>query len=423
MSSSRFWAAEVPELARVPSDFAFASLAPCQAHGRVLHNDRCVLRRPATAVTRLLYGNLDAELAWGPPDLRELPARVRAMIAAAATTMAAFARPGDELWLPTLIDEARLPVLPGIERPTLVTGALPREVEAILPWGATGAAERLRRRASTDHVDRDAPPTYPKWIDVLWQVASDPQVAARVNHRVFAAELRNALGIALPGSRVVRDLDELDAHLAAGGADAGHEQRWIIKAPLSASGRLRLRQQGARIEPTARVRAGRLVARYGPLVFEPWMDRVADYGVVGFVTDEGRRVFRPHRLRCDAAGVFRALTIDDDAATDGLRPDQKVLLDHTTDAVAEALAEAGYRGPFGIDAYIYRDASGDVRLHPLSEINARISFGHVGRALVERCGDGRGTLHLASGPVPEADNIIPLLLPGKADTTCAWLTR
>jgi hypothetical protein len=42
---------------------------------------------------------------------------------------------------------------------------------------------------------------------------------------------------------------------------------------------------------------------------------------------------------------------------------------------ARALAAAGYFGPFGMDAYRYRDARGETRLNPRSEINARYSMG------------------------------------------------
>ena len=43
--------------------------------------------------------------------------------------------------------------------------------------------------------------------------------------------------------------------------------------------------------------------------------------------------------------------------------------------VAVALAGSGYFGPFGIDAFTYRNADGTVALQPRSEINARYSMG------------------------------------------------
>jgi hypothetical protein len=43
--------------------------------------------------------------------------------------------------------------------------------------------------------------------------------------------------------------------------------------------------------------------------------------------------------------------------------------------VAQALLEAGYFGPFGIDAFRWVDRAGVERFNPRCEINARYSMG------------------------------------------------
>ena len=43
--------------------------------------------------------------------------------------------------------------------------------------------------------------------------------------------------------------------------------------------------------------------------------------------------------------------------------------------MASALRGEGYFGPFGVDAYSYRDAAGALRLQSRSEINARYTMG------------------------------------------------
>ena len=43
--------------------------------------------------------------------------------------------------------------------------------------------------------------------------------------------------------------------------------------------------------------------------------------------------------------------------------------------VARALSGAGYFGPFGVDAFTYRDRVGNVCVQPRSEINARYTMG------------------------------------------------
>jgi hypothetical protein len=45
------------------------------------------------------------------------------------------------------------------------------------------------------------------------------------------------------------------------------------------------------------------------------------------------------------------------------------------DLVAIALSRAGYFGPFGVDAYCYRDRDEKIHLQPRSEINARYTMG------------------------------------------------
>ena len=52
----------------------------------------------------------------------------------------------------------------------------------------------------------------------------------------------------------------------------------------------------------------------------------------------------------------------------------------TWESIAEALRQAGYLGPFGIDAWHWRRPDGTVVFHPLGEINARMTFGLVEHA-------------------------------------------
>jgi hypothetical protein len=44
---------------------------------------------------------------------------------------------------------------------------------------------------------------------------------------------------------------------------------------------------------------------------------------------------------------------------------------------AHALAKIGYAGPFGIDAFRYRDAAGETRFCACCDVNARYTMGFV----------------------------------------------
>src|SRR5262245_47369205 len=135
-----------------------------------------------------VVANLDCEAVWaGAP----LPAAVAARLALLATTLRVYCGDGDELWLPAAVEPACLPA-DDFPHPRFVSGARP-----------------------------------PAEVRLAW--ADDGDVARRVNDRRFAAALATALGVALPGARIVTTVDELAAHLAAGGAAGSPDGAWVAK--------------------------------------------------------------------------------------------------------------------------------------------------------------------------------------------------
>jgi hypothetical protein len=233
-----------------------------------------------------------------------------------------------------------------------------------------------------------------------------------VNDRQFAAALATELGVALPGARVVTSVDELAGHLAGGGASASPTGAWVAKAIWTAAGRDRVRRVGDVLDDATRTRVTRLLAVHGALVFEPWMTRVMDVGQGGRVGAEGEVVLvPPHRGLVDDGGVIRGIVVDDGAA---LEPGERERLAEVAMAAGHALAAAGYAGPFVVDAFVYDD--GRRRLHPMCELNARLTFGLVARAWAERRG-ARLALGLG-GPMPDGGT--PLVL-DENQTPLAWV--
>lgn len=225
---------------------------------------------------------------------------------------------------------------------------------------------------------RDRPPAIavgtPPQIDLAW---CSPE-ARRFNDRRFAHALARELGCALPGAAEVHSLAELDAYLAA-----GPDAPWVAKAPWSSAGRHRVFGANRMLAGESRVAAERLVALAGAVTVEPWLDRICDVAVCGAIgpAGEGVRIEPPHAIHTDPRGGFRGIGLE-------RPPLEAAEHDHllvTAERVAHALQEAGYRGPFGIDAFVYRDR-GERRLHPLCEINARYTFGHIAHALGHRLG-------------------------------------
>ena len=389
---------------------------------------------------RLIVANLDCEAAFAEAAgvTRYHPSRdVAARIAALGTLMAALGRDGDVVWTPLPVDPARVA---GPVAVTLHNGpiaSLPRP-EALLAWGETNevaawrAAIRTRRRWPGGEQPADpagtavpAPPAPPAPDDLgfdlgrLWTLPADAGAAWRCNDRRFCVPIQEALGCRLPGAAVIGSLADLRAHLAS--LDLDPEHGWVLKAPFSASGRLRVRGRDRDLAPDIATRIERLLARFGPLCFEPWMERLVDLGCLGMIEDANTwRILPPHRLETDHAGVFRGIAVDPDASW--LAPGERDQVAAAATGAARALAQAGYRGPFGIDGFAYRRA-GERGLQPMCEINARLSFGFVAHALAQRLGCAALRLCLGTAIPAEADpgwRIVPLLHPVPGSAVAAW---
>jgi hypothetical protein len=360
---------------------------------------------------RLIVGNLDLEVELTGSAAPPLKRAVVEMISAAAATLSAFGGPDDLLWTPQPVAADR--VLDG--GPELVSGPLPTGPRAVLAWGEAPSVAALRAAGgpTPGEVASEA-----DWRALLWTLHPAVEAARRCNHRALGFAVARELDLLLPGARLIESAGELEAHLAAGGAELSGGT-WVVKAPLSASGRDRLRVRAGELDDAARARLDRLLAR-GPLLFEPWVDRQVDVGVCGLVTPAGHLAFPPHRLLNDAGGVFRGIELDDAGDRLGLTRRERTQLESATSRVARALRSEGYVGPFGIDAYTYRDGAGRRRFQALGEINARLTFGHVARAHAERLGCSRAAqFGLGRGEPPAGAEI--LLRPAAPDRTAAWL--
>lgn len=264
----------------------------------------------------------------------------------------------------------------GAHTPTL---ALTARVEALLPtlranglvapedvvvWPGTADAHGLEGRA---------------WCPTRWALsqlagagakvprAPSMEVLLRVNHRRFA----NALGQALPGAGFAENAGELEALLSRG-AHGSVAQCWVLKRPLGYAGRGRRKIFASERAPTddAWVDAS---LRAGGVLVEPWVQRELDVGLHGFVDEMGALTSgRPTVQDIDAQGTWRATRVAEPGA---LSADELAPLQRTLEQTARALHEAGYFGPFGVDAFRWRAPDGAVAFQPRCELNARYSMG------------------------------------------------
>lgn len=187
------------------------------------------------------------------------------------------------------------------------------------------------------------------------------EVLRRVNHRRFALEL----GGGAPGARFVSGEADLARVLAA--TSGG----WLFKRAHSFAGRGQRRILGPPSRDDLRWLADSL--RLGGFVAEPWLELVRELAIHGLI-DAGGHVTLG-RLCVQETNQHRAWLSTRPARPDDLSSADANRLRERAETVAAALIDAGYFGPFGLDAYLHRTATGRIELNPLSELNARYSMG------------------------------------------------
>jgi hypothetical protein len=185
------------------------------------------------------------------------------------------------------------------------------------------------------------------------------EVLRRVNHRRFAFEL----GGGMPEQHYVGDRPVLDALL-------GRDGPWLLKRPFGFAGRGQLRAFRAFSDKEQHWIDASL--RAGGLVVEPLVEILLEVSLHGFVHRDGRcELGRPCVQSVTDRGVFREVRL---AGAGELELEEQHALRGAGERVAEALRDAGYFGPFGVDGHRHR-RRGRVGFCALGEINARYTMG------------------------------------------------
>lgn len=200
--------------------------------------------------------------------------------------------------------------------------------------------------------------------------------------------------------RTVSDFQS--ARECIGGFRSGGHHRLVVKLPYGSAGgnQLRLWEEELSDRHWNWIRNG--LARQGKLVIEPWLDRVLDFSIQLEVRGpEETRVIGWTGLRNDHRGQFQAIQVPFRGIL-GHHPEVARLLyghcdgsgipgfyDSLIADLGRALAERGYRGPAGIDAFFYRSATGRLKLKPVVEVNPRFTMGRLAIELGRRVQGGR----------------------------------
>jgi hypothetical protein len=193
----------------------------------------------------------------------------------------------------------------------------------------------------------------------------DFEVLRQVNDRRFSL----GLGATLPGQRVATTIEEVVEALA----QPSPRGNWLLRRPHGFAGKGRRRVRPDEIMTDARTWIEASLRYSGALVVEPWVERLADFGLHGHVSAKGVVILGEPTLQTmteDGAWVETRRVRKNE-----LGRDEAYSLATTAKAVGDALTRAGYFGPFGIDAFRWRDEHGKQHWNPRCEINARYSMG------------------------------------------------
>jgi hypothetical protein len=291
-------------------------------------------------VGRLILLNLDAELEWAgvrggpkPRDVARWAARVPRFWA--TDDRVACGHDGEASIDASL--EARL-------ESTARGGSL-----AGYAWGST-------RRALDALVRAGATPVG----------LASPAIAARANHRGFAAE--HASG--LPRAAFATSESEVRRVLEA----AIPGESWWAKGAWSWAGRGRRVFDPLAPQPADEAFLAKALGA-GGVQLEPRVEPLEEWALHGWIHASGAVRFGAWTLQSlDAHGQWQGSA----PAPEGPGAERGES-ETRAERIARALVEAGYRGAFGIDGYRYRDAAGNVGWRFAGDLNARFTMGwHAG---------------------------------------------
>ncbi len=190
------------------------------------------------------------------------------------------------------------------------------------------------------------------------------EVLRRVNHRAFLGER----ACSLPGATLVTTLHDAVEHLARPSLSG----MWVAKRPFGFAGRGHRRFRDGEFNDADRAWLDRTIRQEHGVLLEPWVNRVSDHAIHGYLSSAGQLTLgTPTAQHCDDKGRWQSST----PSSPNLDPVDASSLARVATEIAEELLRARYFGPFGIDAYRWREPNGAIAWQWVSDLNARYSMG------------------------------------------------
>ncbi len=199
----------------------------------------------------------------------------------------------------------------------------------------------------------------------------------KVNSRDFADAVAHRFGLGVPGTRFCRSLEDVEA------AVQENETLFpvVIKPAFGGSGYgFRILQSRGQWE-AEKTRIQQFAGGDG-VVVEPWLTRRVDVSASTVVDRSGTQgTIQFQRQWVNRFGAYFGSYCDDEDAVIAPWCEQ---LSSAAQQITGAVAEVGYFGPVGIDAFVYEGADGVTKLSPAIEINARYTMGMLAQELRRR---------------------------------------
>ncbi len=306
--------------------------------------------------TRLWYMNADFEMELAAQHrgaVYRRPGAFDKINRRLAAHLLWLARPGDALLLdefpdPVLVAEAKQR---GVEL-VLKTRAGDQSDRIFTPWGWTKSAVALGENVGA--------------------VVRHPslETIARVNSKLWSYALEQQLGVAVAGAGVACDFEELQQTIEK--ACRQPNDKWVIKSEFGFAARERVLGRGSLLGGAQATWAQRQLAKGETLLFQPWLDVRREYGVVMNIQSNGKvEIEGISDLQTNGAGTGYGYLLGRK-----IDPQRKFELEEFAHIVGARLFKEGYTGAAGMDALEHAHG-----LHPLLEINARYTMGHVAVAV------------------------------------------
>jgi len=226
---------------------------------------------------------------------------------------------------------------------------------------------------------------------VPWQWRAD--VPAWWLSKQSGVLLNERLGLSDGVGAYCSDIDSasslIQAYLAEGDV--------LLKAAYACAGRGHKRVKLSTAEAETRNWLKKTLSAHGGVAVEPWLDRVLDFSCLYEMHADGElKYIGMTEMENDASGRFLGTKVFPKWGT-GIDPEvaeflfrEAGVMSWYRSKIPAALSEllAGYIGPVGVDAMVYRGADGALALRHVIELNVRMTMGRVALELQKKSKPG-----------------------------------